>query len=202
MMKTKQKILKSILHNGAMSRTELSAELNISPSRISEVTGAMINEGLLIRSGYGIGNSRGRKNVLLDIDVSRRFALGIGLCKGIICAGITTVKGETIESRSINIGDDASPDDIDSAVNRLCRDIIKNCCLKPEQLLGIGICRDKAIGIALNDNESAAKHTAYSLPVLIEPADEYLEYSSAYIPIDPTEMYMFGCAKVIRDIFL
>lgn len=201
-MKTKQRILKAILHNGSMSRADLSDILGISPSRISEVTGLMIDEGLLFKAGYGSSNGRGRKNILLDIDTSRQFALGIGLCQGVLSAGITTVKGETIESKCIKLSCGTSFDNIKAASEAICKDIIKNCCLKPEQLLGIGICADKTTVIALGFAENTAKYADYPLPVLIEPADEYLEYSSAYIPINPAEMYMFGCAKIIRDIFL
>lgn len=199
-MKTRQKILKTILHRGAMSRTQLSLELDISPSRISEVTGLMIDEGLLIKSGYSDGSSRGRKNTLLDIDVSRSFALGVGLCRGILCAGITTVRGETLESKSMALDASNTPEKA-IATKELCRELMKNCCLLPEQLLGIGICLDKESEEALRKEIAAAMQTS-PLPMLIEPADEYLEYSSAYIPIDPTEMYMFGCAKIIRDVFL
>lgn len=197
-MKTKQRILKAILHNGAMSRAALSDELGISPSRISEVTGLMMKEGIIIKSGYGDSSGRGRKETLLDISDSCCFALGIGLTPGVICAGITTVKGETIENRCISLAEAGYPADISSYIRELCRDMMKNCCLSQERLLGVGICQDMSMPPALGKDEMAS----FPMPVLIEPADKYLEYSSAYIPINPAEMYMFGCAKVIRDIFL
>ena len=39
-------------------------------------------------------------------------------------------------------------------------------------------------------------------PIFFETADEYLAYSQAYMPINPEEMYVFGGAKVIRELLL
>lgn len=202
-MKIKTKILRTILHNGPTSRAKLSKILSYSPSGISEAVSLLIERGVLSEAGYEnkSPNIRGRKNILLDIDTSKCFALGIGMSGQTLSAGLATLKGGSLDTKSIEISPGDSPEKIISEAESLCRRVLKDCCLDPKMLLGVGICIDSGLSERIGLSEQT-DFSAYPLPVLVEPADDYIRYSAAYMPINPAELYMFGCAKVIRDIFL
>ncbi len=78
--------------------------------------------------------------------------------------------------------------------------LFKNCCLSGENVLGVGVCMDSELSSRLGSNAVSRLSNGY--PAFFEPADEYLAYSQAYMPINPEEMYVFGGAKVIRELLL
>lgn len=198
-MKASQAILKAILSSGAMSRTQLSKKLGISASSVSDAVSELIDKGILIEVGYGGGSARGRKNILLDVDTSFGFALGIGIWDSTLCAGLATVKGQTLAKRILNLDENADFKEIQTKAHSAVIDIMTDCCLNQSKIIGAGICLSRVHAELLGVDEDFLKDL--NLMTIIEPADEYIEYAGAYMPINPEELYIFGCAKVVRDLF-
>ncbi len=203
-MKVRTKILSAILHDGPCSQAELAKKCEASPSAVSEECRRLISEGILLKTGrHSLASGRG--GTLLGIDITRRFAVGIGLCRGVISAGIITLDGRTLEKETLSISeyDLSKPDSgeriIADASEMLSR-LFKNCCLSGENILGVGVCMDSELSSRLGSDIISKLSNGY--PAFFEPADEYLAYSQAYMPINPEEMYVFGGAKVIRELLL
>lgn len=191
---TRSLILREIAHSGPLSRADLSKRLKIGFSIISVETAKLLDDGVLAACAYRPNASKGRKNLLLDLDESYKFAIGIGVCDSTLSAGISTVKGTPIGKLSVSI---ANGDDISQiAYNCICR-LMRECCLDYDRIFGIGICTRSQTSQA----DMISSGLAANLPdceILVEAADEYLDYGN----ISPDGLYMFGCAKIIRDLFL
>lgn len=206
-MSVKSGILKEIAHTGPKSRAELSRILGICPSRITEICSELLDQGALCSCGYRQGYARGRKNLLLDIDCSYKFALGVGISKDIICVGLTTLKGEALGKELIETNGELNFGFAYDEVKKAARKILRECCLNKEQLLGIGVSMTASAVSALNIDISGGLlpedyRTADGIPMLFEPLDDYLEYAGQYLNISHDGLYMFGCAKVTRDLFI
>lgn len=201
-MKSSKKIIKALISYGPMSRAELSKKLGLSASSITDITSAMLDEGVILERGYKKSDAKGRKNILLDLDTSYKFVLGIGVFKSVLCVGLVTVKGETLCRRIFELDGESRPlcsDFIFKTAKSAAEDIIRDCCIDESRLIGAGVCASSNMRRLLGiENDSIQ---GYKIPVVVESADEYLEYSGGYMPINPQELYMFGCAKVIREIF-
>lgn len=200
-MKVRTKILSAILHDGPCSQAELARKCAASPSAVSEECRRLMDEGILLRSGSR-SSANGRSGALLGIDITRRFAVGIGLCRGVMSAGIITLDGRTLEKEiaESDTSESYSGKRIIAQASGMLSRLFKNCCLSGENVLGIGICMDSELSARLGSD--CLSKLAGGYPVFFEPADEYLAYSQAYMPINPEEMYIFGGAKVIREILL
>lgn len=206
-MNVKSGILKEIAHTGPKSRAELSRILGVCPSRITEVCASLLDQGALCPCGYREGYARGRKNLLLDIDCSYKFALGVGISKDIICVGLTTLKGEALGKELIEAKGELNFWTVYDAVKTAANKILRECCLSKEQILGIGVSMTASAVTALNIDISdgllpEGYRAADGIPMLFEPLDDYLEYAGQYLNISPDGLYMFGCAKVTRDLFI
>lgn len=199
-MKASQRILKAILSGGAMSRMQLSKRLGISASSVSEAVAELIEKGMLVEIGYGKGLAKGRKNILLDIDISFSFALGVGILSSTLCVGIATVKGQTLAKRVLTISESDSPNNVCGKAKSAIIEVMKDCCLDKSKIIGIGICLTARQAQDLRVDERFLSELGIN--TVIEPADEYIEYSGAYMPINPEEMYIFGCAKVVREMYV
>lgn len=198
-MKVRTKILSAILHDGPCSQAELARKCTASPSAVSEECRRLMDEGILLKSGSR-STANGRSGVLLEIDITRRFAVGIGVCHGVMSAGIITLDGRTLEKETAPISESDTGKQILIQVSEALSRLFKNCCLSSENVLGIGVCMDSELFKMLGNNSLSELSGGY--PIFFETADEYLAYSQAYMPINPEEMYVFGGAKVIRELLL
>lgn len=199
-MKTRARLLKLVLDSGQASRAELTKLLGTSASTVTEITSELIDKGILYEAGYKNSAGKGRRNRLLDIDVSCGFALGAGVYDKTLSVGITTVKGGTLAKRVTSIADTDGVAEIVSAIKKAAEELMSDCCLKRDRLFGFGICAEKELCERLSKELSDGGET--SLGTVFEPADGILEYADAYMPLNPSEMYIFGCAKVIRELFI
>ncbi len=198
-MKVRTKILSAILHDGPCSQAELAKKCEASPSAVSEECRRLISEGILLKTGSR-SSASGRGGTLLGIDITRRFAVGIGFCRGVISAGIITLDGRTLEKETSAISESDSNESMLANASEMLSRLFKNCCLSGENVLGVGVCMDSELSSRLGSNAVSRLSDGY--PAFFEPADEYLAYSQAYMPINPEEMYVFGGAKVIRELLL
>lgn len=197
-MRVRTKILSAILHDGAMSQAELARGCSVSPSAVSEECRQLISEGILAKSGRR-SRAGGRGGALLEIDITRRFAVGIGLCRSVMSAGIVTLDGRTLEKESAGISESDSVKEVVAKVTEALSRLLENCCLSGDNVLGIGVCMDSRLIDSLG---SGLAGLAAGYPLFFETADEYIAYSQAYMPVNPEEMYIFGGAKVIRELLL
>ena len=198
-MKVRTKILSAILHDGPCSQAELARKCTASPSAVSEECRRLMDEGILLKAGSR-STANGRSGVLMEIDITRRFAVGIGVCHGVMSAGIITLDGRTLEKETAPISESDTGKQILIQVSEALSRLFKNCCLSSENVLGIGVCMDSELFKTLGNNSLSELSGGY--PIFFETADEYLAYSQAYMPINPEEMYVFGGAKVIRELLL
>ncbi len=197
-MALKSLILRELSHSGALSRADLARRLGVSPSRISEVTATLLEEGIICSAGYSQDSSRGRKSLLLDLDCSYKFAIGINIYSRLIYIGITTVKGEVLGRLKSDYTD---KDDIFGTVMSGIMQLLSECSISFDRILGVGLCAksdtEKMLISRLKD-----EFAKESVGFVFEPSDEYLLYSQQCLPIHSTELFKFGCAKVIRDVFI
>lgn len=197
-MKVRTKILSAILHDGPCSQAELARKCAASPSAVSEECRRLIDEGILSKSPK-VRAANGRSGALLEIDITRRFLVGIGICRSVMSAGIMTLDGRTLEKETAAISESDSNMQIIAQIEKTLLRLLENCCLSGKNILGIGVCMDSGLFGALSEGLSGL---AGGYPTFFEPADEYLAYSQVYIPINPEDMYVFGGANVIRELLL
>ncbi len=198
-MKTRAKILRAILYDGPASRAELSKKLGISASGITDAAARLCEEGILVESGYRPRDGRGRKNILLDVDPSYKFAFGVGVYGGVVCVGLTTVRGDTLGKRTADFPTDAPSEKLIGLIRQMMSDIMRDCCIDSSRIIGIGLCLDRDARKLLGDEPPAF---IPGVRMIAEQADGYIEYSKAYLPVNPEELYIYGCGKVIRDLFI
>ncbi len=193
-MSIKSAIITLLIHSGPTPRAELARRLGISPSRITEVTASLLDEGILCTAGFMPNKSRGRKSVLLDLDCSYKFALGISIHDGAACVGLTTVKGDILGQAQEPYTDDSV-----SAVKQAVSRIMSECSIGYDKIIGVGLCAKSDTSHELTKK---LREEFSPLPFVFEPSDSILTYSEQYLPIHLSELFKFGCAKVIRDVFI
>lgn len=204
----KNRILISICHDGPASQAELAKKFGLSASHICEAVSKLVDEGILTESGYRVEKkTRGRKNTLLDFNTANKFALGIGHAGNVLSVGLTTVKGDVLGKESVLLDEDISKPELFNIALDISMRLLRDSCLAISSVLGIGICaKNDSVELfypsqtfcdLINDIMEFSK-----LPVVFEPAEEFLNMDERIASIRPEGLYLFGAAKVIRDLLL
>lgn len=198
------RVIELVLSEGEMSRTDISRRLGLSASMVTDLTAELIERGVLVESGYRSAQGKGRWNQLLDIDTSLGFALGAGLYKTTLSVGLCTIKGETLSHRIITLPEEASGEEIISLLLTASQEILSDCRIPEDKILGLGLCLAKPdrARLGIPDTEPIILPSVLeSIPIMVEPADRIIAYSeSAHMPVDAEGMYVFGCGRVVREV--
>jgi len=134
-----QAILRRLYLNGPLSRLELSAQTDLSPSTVTNVTGEMFEDGVLIEKGMeeSLG---GRPRILLDINPQYGYLVGIDL-------GETHVQIELFDftrhklatARETISTDKNAPLTCVKIIVENLTDLISSTHIRRETILGVGV---------------------------------------------------------------
>ena len=118
--------------------------LHITRAAVTIITNEMIAQSILEEVGEEPQDPsneirKGRRKILLDINPTYRFALGVYIDEASISIGLTTLNAQALDKRSLTLEPDASSSDITEQIAITVRKMLQNSCLHVEDIVGIGI---------------------------------------------------------------
>ena len=147
--RNRMQILKVVREQGPISRVDISAILGITRAAVTIITNEMIDQHILQEVGEEPVNPnaevrKGRRKILLDINETYKFAIGIYVDEKEISIGLTTLNAAALDKRSITHKADMTPEALAELLGTTLEKMLQNSCLTYENLLGIGV----GIGLA------------------------------------------------------
>lgn len=118
---------------GPLSRADAARLLNVSPTRITRITKALLATGLITETGT-VPSDGGRPATMLALRIDRRHALGVKVTPNHLTYSRVDLAGQTSPATSINLNT-AAPD----APERIVRALAEAVGDTPSDLLGIGL---------------------------------------------------------------
>lgn len=99
-----------IIHDhGPISRTDIAARSGLSLATISNITGVLIDQGIVIEQQAG-ASTGGRRPTLLAIRRDAAFAFGVKLTTEQIIVAITDLGARLVAQRAVPLGDEPTPE--------------------------------------------------------------------------------------------
>ena len=139
--KNRELILNVIKNNGAVSRVDIAHKLQLTPASITILVNDMIKEGFIKELGlleYEEKRS-GRKKILIDIDYSYKYAMGINIEPELINIGVSNIKGDIVASRRFNTDKLLTPQGLLSQISSECMNILWKENIMKDKILGVGV---------------------------------------------------------------
>ena len=132
-------VLRLLHEEGGMSRKRIAESMRLTPAAITKIVGELIEEGIVKDGKMLPGGGAGRREVLVDLDVRSRCALGIliNLRQAIVSA--VWLDGTVIFSEEVVL-EAAAP--ADETLELLCSRLLALSAqegLREEQILGVGV---------------------------------------------------------------
>lgn len=141
--RNRMQILRVIRESGPISRVDVASALEITRAAVTIITNEMIEEGVLVEIGEAPVNTeklqKGRRKILIDINVNSRFALGATVDEKEVSIGLTNLNSEILDKSSMVIDDRTTSKDIINYIIQKSNEMIENSCLTKDKVLGIGI---------------------------------------------------------------
>ena len=142
--RNRMQILKVVREQGPISRVDISAILGITRAAVTIITNEMIDQHILQEVGEEPVNPnaevrKGRRKILLDINETYKFAIGIYVDEKEISIGLTTLNAAALDKKSITHKADMTPEALAELLGTTLEKMLQNSCLTYENLLGIGV---------------------------------------------------------------
>ena len=141
--RNRMQILRVIRESGPISRVDVASTLEITRAAVTIITNEMIEEGVLVELGEAPVCTeklqKGRRKILIDINVNYKFALGATIDENQISVGLTTLNGMILDKANMEIDEKTSSKDIISYIIKQSNEMMANSCLNKNNVLGLGI---------------------------------------------------------------
>ncbi len=141
--RNRMQILRVIRESGPISRVDVASALEITRAAVTIITNEMIEEGVLVEIGEAPVNTeklqKGRRKILIDINVNSRFALGATVDEKEVSVGLTNLNSEILDKASMIIDERTTSKDIINYIIRTSNEMVDNSCLTKDKILGLGV---------------------------------------------------------------
>jgi glucokinase-like ROK family protein len=133
-------ILDLLRKNDSIPRAQIARLLDLSKVTVSAVVSQLLDDGLVMEIGEGDALKKGgRKPILLSLNASNKFVLGIdiGYTNTVIAVG--NLKGEVLSKTRQPTVRSHSVEQVIEQVTSLVKKSIVNTTIQQEQILGLGV---------------------------------------------------------------
>jgi len=133
-------ILKLLRDKGPLSRKDMAVYSGLTPAAVTNIVNEMINQKLLKETGHVSGNGKpGRRRILVDIDKSQKFIIGINIGTKKIALGVSDMDMNLLDYEEIEISDREHPEKLLMSLgNRVLRMLWELNIVK-ENVIGAGV---------------------------------------------------------------
>ncbi len=141
--RNRMQILRVIRESGPISRVDVASALAITRAAVTIITNEMIEQGILLEIGEAPINSdrlqKGRRKILIDINLNCKFALGATVDEKEVTIGLTNLNCEILDKASMVIDERTTSKDIVTFIIDKCNEMMANSALDKNSVLGVGI---------------------------------------------------------------
>jgi glucokinase len=132
-------ILQTVIEKEPISRSSISAHLNLSKATVSCLIDELISEGVVLEDGFGKAKHQGgRKPIQLTFNAAAAYIIGVDIGGTKTLVALSDLKGEAIGTERFATQEYTG----DSFLVKLCRTIfhmLQKHGIAAEQVLGVGI---------------------------------------------------------------
>jgi predicted NBD/HSP70 family sugar kinase len=148
-----------IRSRGPISRVVLAASTGLTQATMSYVVRELIEDGLVIETGFG-ESTGGKRPTLLDIEPMARFAVGVQLGADEITYVVTNLGG-AITGRTRTHGPTGDPEQVVGQIADRIAELLDNLGVSRDRVVGLGIVAPGPLDLASGTIDAPPTMTAW-----------------------------------------
>ncbi len=131
-------MLDMVRSGGTVTRTDLAEASGLTPTSITRIVKSLIDEGLVIETGYS-ESTGGKRSSLLELNTTGRFAVGVSLDAGRLTYVVTDLGGNVV-GRLVSPGiEQAGPSEDVVRIARELGQLLVQLDIPLESVVGVGV---------------------------------------------------------------
>ncbi len=131
-------ILNVIKTYGPIARVDVAHRTGLSPATVTGITGELIGEDLIYEKDTGDTTTAGRKPILLAINPSGRYVIGVKLTETKVIGALTDLEASVIVKKTDELREEAA-EAVVKQISLLVGELLALAKLPKRKLLGIGV---------------------------------------------------------------
>lgn len=133
-------IMHLLRHHESIPRAEIARRLNLSKVTVSAIISDLLENGYVVEIGKGATIKKGgRRPIMLSLDTSNKFVIGVDLGTTNTVAAIGNLKGAILKKVRIPTARNHSIENIIGQVSRLVSEIINGSEINKSKIIGLGL---------------------------------------------------------------
>jgi predicted NBD/HSP70 family sugar kinase len=137
---TRSAVLDLIRSGGVVSRVDLVESSGLTAPSITRIVKVLIDEGLVIETGFG-DSTGGKRRTLLELNASSRYAIGLSLDDARLTYVVTDLAGNLVGRLVAEGVRDAAPAALISRVAEELGTLLVQLDVSPADVVGLGLAR-------------------------------------------------------------
>lgn len=130
-------VLNVVKNLGPISRVEIAQKTHLSPATITNITAELIENNLIFEKEEG-NSSGGRKPILLILNPTGAYVIGLKLAADHVTGALTNMEANVIIKQTILL-EGRSLDNVLSCIVDIVTDLLKEGKVQKNKLLGVGL---------------------------------------------------------------
>jgi predicted NBD/HSP70 family sugar kinase len=133
-------VLNLLRTHDSIPRAEIARRLLLSKVTVSTIVGELLESGVVVEVGVGASVEKGgRRPIMLSLNTSDRFVVGVDLGTTNTVAAVGDLKGEVLKKTRIPTSRNHSVDTIVRQITRLVDEIVLKSKVDREHIVGVGL---------------------------------------------------------------
>lgn len=129
----------TVIHRrGQVSRSDIAIDLRLSPAAVTDITGALIERGLVFEARAGESNTVGRKPILLEVNYDHKHVLGVKVSNDGLTSALTNLKAEVVAWRHDPLPS-TDPDDVIATIASATAALCASAAVAESDVASIGL---------------------------------------------------------------
>lgn len=132
-------IINTIMRLGPISRTDLRNKVGLTAATVINITNDLLAQNIIVQEGLASGSAKGRKALMLHVEPTAFYTLGVGMDTRCISIGLANFRGEIVEHMDVPIKNTITPQETVEIIAEKTAILIRNHGVTKQKLVGMGV---------------------------------------------------------------
>lgn len=132
-------VINTIIKYGPISRTELRDRVGLTAATVINITNDLLERNILLQEGLAAASSKGRKALMLNVNPTAFYTLGVSLTTRRLRVGLANFHGQIVDHVDVTIRNTITPEEAVDLIQQNVQMLVEKHQVPTEKLVGVGV---------------------------------------------------------------
>ena len=132
-------VINTIIKYGPISRTELRDRVGLTAATVINITNDLLERNILLQEGLAAASSKGRKALMLNVNPTAFYILGVSLSTRRLRVGLANFQGQIVDHVDVTIRNTITPEEAVDLIQQNVQMLVEKHQVPTEKLVGVGV---------------------------------------------------------------